>query len=119
MLKKSYFSYSSSVFHGSAYQDPGKPQRILELKEKEKWKGRDIYKPARLNQTLTKAPYDYMSETDPKKSRKNHRGSDGKVITQNSNVLISPQSKIDFQRIKEFKYTECPSKKVDPKKEKS
>jgi hypothetical protein len=46
-----------------------------------------------------------MSETDPNKKRVNHRGSDGKVITHNSNVLITPQSKIDYSKNKEFKYT--------------
>lgn len=51
-----------------------------------------------------KAPYEYMSETDPKKGRKNYRGQDGKVITQSSNVLISPQAKIDYLKNKEFKY---------------
>jgi hypothetical protein len=65
-----------------------------------------------------KASYEYMSETDPKKARKNHRGSDGKVITQNSNVLTSPQSKLDFLRNKQFKYTECPPVNKEPTKQK-
>lgn len=41
-----------------------------------------------------------MSETDPKKGRKNYRGPDGKVITHSSNVLISPQAKIDYLKNK-------------------
>lgn len=32
-------------------------------------------------------------------------------------MLISPQSKIDFNKNKEFKYVECPVKKEEKKKE--
>lgn len=55
-----------------------------------------------------KAAYEYMSETDPKKPAKRYRDENGKVITQSSNMLVSPQSKIEFQKVKEFKYVECP-----------
>lgn len=48
----------------------------------------------------TKPAYEYMSQTDPKKGRKNFRGPDGKVMTHSSNVLISPQGKIEYQKIK-------------------
>lgn len=58
-----------------------------------------------------------MSQTDPKKGRKNYRGQDGKVITQTSNVLISPQAKIDYLKNREFKYVECPPPKKTLKTE--
>jgi hypothetical protein len=51
-LKKNYFSYVPSAFHGSEYQDPGKPQRKWELEESKRWKGKETYKPAKLNKTL-------------------------------------------------------------------
>jgi hypothetical protein len=52
MVKKSYFSYTPSAFHGSPFEDPGKPERKQNLEEAEKWKGKETYKPACLNQTL-------------------------------------------------------------------
>ncbi len=48
----------------------------------------------------TKAPYEYMSDADPKKQRVNHRGPGGKVITENANILISTSSKIDYLKNK-------------------
>lgn len=55
------------------------------------------------------ASYEYISPYDASKVNKNHRDADGKVITQPSNVLISPQSKITYNLNKAFKYTECPA----------
>ena len=52
--------------------------------------------------------YPYMSPSDPKKLAKNYRDSDGKVIVQQPNMLISPQSKITYSQNKQFKYKECP-----------
>jgi len=52
-----------------------------------------------------------MSDTDPKKPMKKYRNSDGKVITQSCNVLVSPQSKIEYNKVKVFKYVECPPQK--------
>jgi hypothetical protein len=51
-LRKNYFSYTPSAFHGSPYLDPGKAERKAGVAEKKKWEGRETYKPARLNQTL-------------------------------------------------------------------
>jgi len=62
------------------------------------------------------ASYEYISPYDPKKDNKNHRGADGKVITQPSNVLISPQSKITYSQNKKFKYTECPPQTTKSRK---
>jgi len=60
-----------------------------------------------------------MSDTDPKKPMKKYRNSDGKVITQSCNVLVSPQSKIEYNKVKVFKYVECPTvqKKIDKNEE--
>lgn len=63
----------------------------------------------------SKAPYEYVSDTDPKKAAKKYRNADGKVITQSANVLVSPQSKIEFNKVKVFKYTECPPQKKEEK----
>ena len=52
--------------------------------------------------------YPYMSPSDPKKLAKNYRDSDGRVIVQQPNMLISPQSKITYSQNKQFKYKECP-----------
>ena len=41
-----------------------------------------------------------MAQTDPAKKKVNHRDGEGKVITQNPNMLISPQSKINYDRNK-------------------
>lgn len=54
------------------------------------------------------ASYSYMPPYDIKKDPKNHRDADGKVITQQPNIQCSPQSKISYNRSKEFTYTECP-----------
>lgn len=51
-----------------------------------------------------------MSPYDPKTDQKQFRDSEGKVITKPPNVQSSPQSKINYQRNKDFKYTECPPK---------
>jgi hypothetical protein len=67
--------------------------------------------PVKLLLSSVKAPYEYISDADPKKLKINHRGPNGKVITQNSNVLITTQSKLDYLKNKEFRYTECPDKK--------
>jgi hypothetical protein len=56
-----------------------------------------------------------VSDTDPKKTAKKYRNADGKVITQSANVLVSPQSKIEFSKVKAFKYTECPPQKKEEK----
>ena len=61
------------------------------------------------------ASYEYISPFDPKSDQKNYRDSDGKVITHPSNVVISPQSKISFNKNKQFKYTECPPVKKPEK----
>jgi hypothetical protein len=55
--------------------------------------------------------YPYMSPNDPSKDKKNYRDADGRVISKAPNMLISPQSKISYNRNKEFKYTECPPPK--------
>ena len=49
--------------------------------------------------------YEYISPHDPAKDKKNYRDSDGKVITQNPNMLVNPQSKIIYNQNKQFKYT--------------
>ena len=54
------------------------------------------------------APYPYMTPYDPKKDLKNYRNPEGKVITESPNILISLQSKISYNSMKSFKYTECP-----------
>lgn len=56
-LKKNYFSYTPSAFHGSPYLDPGKAERKLVLQEG-KWEGREVYKPAMLNKTLYSIIYE-------------------------------------------------------------
>jgi hypothetical protein len=52
-----------------------------------------------------------MSDADPRLKRLSRRAADGKVVTQNANVLVSTQSKLDYLKNKEFRYTECPEKK--------
>jgi hypothetical protein len=39
-IKKSYFSYVPSPFHGSPYEDPGRAERKSKLMEKKKWANR-------------------------------------------------------------------------------
>ena len=107
-MKKNYFSYIPSPFHGSAYQDPGAQERKASLQKSQEIEGKDIYKPARLNKTLIKSAYEYMSPYDPKASQKNLRDVDGKVIVQSPNIQTSLQSKLHYQSDKKFKYVEEP-----------
>jgi hypothetical protein len=57
-LRKNYFSYTPSAFHGSPYLDPGKVERRLVLQEGKKWEGKEVYKPAMLNKTLYSIVYE-------------------------------------------------------------
>lgn len=61
------------------------------------------------------ASYSYMVPYDIKKDPKNYRDTDGKVIIQQPNIQTSPQSKINYNRSKEFTYTECPPHKKQAK----
>lgn len=51
-LRKNYFSYVPSAFHGSPYEDPGKFERKQNLLITQKWSTRGLFKPAKLNKTL-------------------------------------------------------------------
>ena len=54
------------------------------------------------------ASYEYISDKKPEKNPKDCRNEDGKVKTQEPNVVISQQSKIDFGNMKKYKYMESP-----------
>lgn len=100
------------------YQDPGKHDRQLQMKQNKTMQGKEIFKPARLNKTLAKASYEYMSQNDPKKDQKNYRDADGNVITRSPNMLVNPQSKIQYESDKKFIYKEeKPIEKIRKAKE--
>lgn len=40
------------------------------------------------------ASYPYISSYDPKRDQKKYRDANGRVITENPNVMTSPQSKL-------------------------
>lgn len=65
------------------------------------------------------ASYSYLSPYDIKDDQKNYRDADGKVITKQPNIQTSPQSKISFNRSKQFVYTECPPEKKKEKQAES
>lgn len=44
-LKKSFFQYRPSVFHGDEYMDPGKVDRLQVVKENQENEGKEIFKP--------------------------------------------------------------------------
>ena len=54
-----------------------------------------------------------MNPYDHTKDKKNYRDADGKVITHPPNMLVSPQSKVNYNRNKQFKYVECPPNKKE------
>ena len=99
-MRKNYFSYVPSPFHGSACRDSG----ASHPKQPNQQEGKDAFKPARLNKTLIKSAYEYKSPYDPKASRKKLRGADGRVVIESHNIQTSPQSKLHHQSDKKFRY---------------
>ena len=54
------------------------------------------------------ASYEYISGKNPNKNPKDYRNEDGKVKTEQPNIAVSQQSKIDFCAMKKYKYIESP-----------